>query len=116
MNDTMEKRASEAGFTLRPNEVAAAELLEAAGIMISCPGDGIPESGLYDNWGVCVGSHGGYAKTLKAAMRRCLRCCGLGAWWRVAPPENNELLRVLFRRVAAKHLGGLQYNPKAREL
>lgn len=111
---TMAARAARAGITLKPHELKAAEILEAAGVMISCPGDGIAESGLLDSWGACVGSHGGHAKTLKAAMRRCLRCCGLGHWWRVEYGKG-ELLRDLFERVAAEHLGGLKMGPIPKE-
>lgn len=85
-------------------EAAAAELVHQA--MISRPGEGHPKNELFMSWGVCVGSHGGYAKTLKGAMRRCLKCCDLGTYWRT-DYGKGELLRVFFRRVAKKHLGGL---------
>jgi len=115
----MVERAAKRGLTLKANEVKAAEILEAAGVMISCPGDGIAASGLLDSWGVCVGSHGGHAKTLKGAMRRCLRCCGLGNWWHLGPLKDNGhidktksvLLRDVFERVAAEHLGSLKMGP-----
>ena len=96
--------------TLRAREEAAAEVLAARGVMISMPKEGNPQSDVYDCWGVCVGSHGGYAKTLKGAMQRCLRCCGIGAWWCVQPPEGSELLSSLFHRLCAEYnLGALHF-------
>jgi hypothetical protein len=86
-------------MTLREREDKAAAVLEARGVMISRPGEGHPQSDVFDCWGVCVGSHGGYAKTLVGAMSRCLRCCGIGKWWQVRPPEDQELLSNLFARV-----------------
>lgn len=78
--------------------------------MISPPGNGLLESGLKFHWGVCTGSHGGYGKTLKGAMRKCLRFCGIGNWWHVGRGEG-ELMLTLFKRVARKHLGGLGMRP-----
>lgn len=89
--------------TLRAREDAAALALKARGVTVSRPMEGNPKSDVYDCWGVCVGSHGGYAKTLRGAMQRCLNCCGIGSWWAVAPPDDNELLLSLFRTVAERH-------------
>lgn len=89
---------------LAADELAAKEM-EGNHIMISRPGEGDPQSDLFDCWGVCVGSHGGYAKTLKAAMRRCLECCGIGASWRRDYGEG-PLLRDYFKEIADRHLGG----------
>lgn len=91
---------------LAEREDAASRLLGDVGVMVSRPGEGHPDSDVFDCWGVCVGSHGGYAKTLKAAMRRCLHCCGIGEWWR-AESGKGPLLRTVFRRIAKQHLGGL---------
>lgn len=93
-------------MTLRDREKAAASELEALDVMVSRPGEGSPESDLFNQWGICVGSHGGYAKTLKAAMRRCLKCCDIGKFWRTQYGKG-ELLSIFFKRVAKKHLGGL---------
>src|SRR5260221_3001589 len=89
---------------LRDKEDRAAEALEGAGLMISRPGEGIPESGFQDHWGVCTGSHGGHAKTLAGAMRRCLKCCGIGEWWKLDYGEG-ELMADVFDRISAKYLG-----------
>lgn len=95
---------------LREKEDRAGIVLEQAGVMISRPGEGHPQSDLLDCWGVCVGSHGGYAKTLAGAMRRCLKCCGIGKWWRINPPEDNMRLEAVFKRVSKKYLGRELYN------
>ena len=93
-------------------EAALADL-EKAGVMVSRPGEGHPQNPLFSQYGVCVGSHGGYGRTLVKAMRACLMCCGLGAWWRT-DCNDNELLREAFDRIAAEHLGGLHpSHPKA---
>lgn len=103
-------------LTRREREDAAALVLEARGVMISRPQEGHPQSDLFDCWGVCAGSHGGYAKTLRGAMQRCLRCCGIGAWWRVGPPEDTELLSALFDRVSVdRRLGRLRFVAKKKE-
>lgn len=98
---------------LREREIKAAEVLATHYIMVSRPGEGHPQSDVFDCWGVCVGSHGGYGKTLADAMRQCLRCCGIGKWWQVSP-EDPGLLIDLFRRVAEENkLGAI--NGSARE-
>ncbi len=89
------------------DETAAADM-EANHIMISRPGDGFEESGLKQHWGVCVGSHGGHAKTLRVAMKRCLTCCGIGRFWK-RDFGKGPFLRDYFKDVAIKHLGGWPY-------
>ena|ERR1700683_2343579 len=89
-------------------EAAAAEKLRMAGIMLSEPSDTCPNLDLRGHWGVYAGSHGGHAKTLKTAMHRCLKCCDIGAWWRI-DCGKGERMEVLFRRVAKKYLGGWPY-------
>lgn len=86
-------------ITLKEREIAVAKQLVDAGIMCDAPGTGHPQSDVFNCWSVCVGSHGGHAKRIDAAMRRCLKCCGIGRWWQVSPPENTELLHGLFTRV-----------------
>lgn len=85
---------------LADREKVAADRLIAAGVMVDPPFVGHPRSDVYDCWSVCVGSHGGHAKRLAAAMRRCLKCCGIGKWWQ-ADHGKGELLRDLFARVIA---------------
>lgn len=88
-------------------ERAAAADLEARGVMTSEPGSGHPENPEAWQWGVYVGSHGGNGRSLVKAMRACLLCCGLGAWWR-ADHGEGPLLREVFDTVATAHgLGGL---------
>jgi hypothetical protein len=93
---------------MRPDLLAAeqrcAEALESAGVMMSSPGEGHPESDLFNSWGVCVGSHGGYDERLIVAMRKCLKCCGIGKWWGI-DGYGTELLRDVFDRLAKEHLG-----------
>lgn len=95
---------------LRDRENEAAKALEAAGVMLSRPGEDIPESGPQDSWGVCVGSHGGYGKTLAGAMRRCLNCCGIGDWWCLDHGEG-ELMATVFERISKEHLGRALVSP-----
>lgn len=85
-------------------EESAAHALEPHLTHLGRPGEGHPESELLPMWSVCVGSHGGHGKTLLKAMRGCLMCCGLGAWWRT-DYGKGELLRDLFDRVSREHLG-----------
>ena len=100
-------------MTLREREKLAAADIIAAGGSLSPPGDGAIGNPLRDQWGVYAGSHGGHAKTLKGAMRACLRCCNIGRWWHVGPydPKTGNAalgpkMEVLFARVSRKHLGG----------
>ena len=86
---------------LRDREARAATYLASCGVMISWPGEGIEDSGLKWHWGVHVGSHGGYGKTLRGAMGACLRCCGLGRWWHV---QDGRLLAAVFSSAKERYL------------
>lgn len=57
--------------------------MERRGFMVSLPFEGNPQSDVYESWGVCYGSHGGYALTLSGAMDEFLKCCDIGDWWRI---------------------------------
>jgi hypothetical protein len=92
---------------LRDREKLAADWLEARGVMMSRPGDGIEESGLKWHYGCCTGSHGGYGKRLRTAMQECLKCCGIGKWWKMGWVEKTNTfkgpkLSTLFRRACVK--------------
>jgi len=90
---------------LRDREKLAADWLEARGVMMSRPGDGIEESGLKWHYGCCTGSHGGYGKRLRTAMQECLKCCGIGKWWML----RGLKLSTQFRRACRKfQLGELK--------
>ncbi len=91
-------------FTDTPSERAAAAEMAANHIMISYPEDGHLDWRGW--WGVCVGSHGGHATTLKVAMRRCLKCCGIGKSW-TRDYGEGPLLRDYFAEIADKYLDGL---------
>ncbi len=94
-------------------KLAVADLI-AAGIMEpSPPGNGALGNPLREQWGVYAGSHGGHAKTLKGAMRACLRCCNIGRFWKIGPLDKkghvvkgSPKLEAIFARVARRHLGG----------
>ncbi len=89
-----------------PGEEEAAREIEAIGsVSLSRPGEGHPENPLSQQWGVFHGSHGGYARRLRTAMERSLKCCDLGAWWR-DDFGKGPLTRETFDRIAVKHLGG----------
>ncbi len=80
---------------------SAAKALTELGAMISRPGEGEPANELFNQWGVCWGSHGGYGKTLGLAMTACLRCCGIGRNFTV---KGGRTMTEAFRSIRRKHL------------
>jgi len=45
-------------------------------------------------WFVGLGSHGDSAPTLRKAVKKCLRCCSIGMWWRLDHGEGRLAAKV----------------------
>jgi len=87
------------GATLqRVTEREIAGELELAGFIV----DYDARSG----WFVGLGSHGDCAPTLRKAVKRCLRCCGIGDWWQLRRVLAKEVAKEIFE---SKGIGWMEH-------
>lgn len=56
---------------------------------------------------VGAGSHGGAARSLRKAMKKCMACCEIYKFWRNDFGEG-EHSSTFFQRLMNQHLGGLK--------